>query len=60
MLKRRRQLSVYAVAGSDWMKYRPYKRFDPAYDSYYLRLSDSVFRELISTYRSEMTFISSK
>lgn len=42
----KRRLSVFAVNIADWMKYRPYPRFDPAYDGFYLRLANTVFEEL--------------
>ncbi|MFN0174069.1 MAG: DUF3843 family protein [Saprospiraceae bacterium] len=42
----KRRLSVFAVGTADWMKFRPYTRFSPQYDGYYLKLANQVFEEL--------------
>lgn len=42
----KRRISAVAVSAADWMKFRPYKEFDPAYDGYYLRLSNRIFNIL--------------
>lgn len=42
----KRRLSTFAVGTADWMQYRPYPRFAPEYDGFYLRLANSVFEAL--------------
>lgn len=42
----KRRISAAAVHTDDWMKYRAYARFQPAYDGFYLRLANDVFAEL--------------
>ncbi|MEI6411412.1 MAG: DUF3843 family protein [Bacteroidota bacterium] len=42
----KRRISAVAMNAADWMKFRPYKQFDPAYDGYYLRLSNRIFNIL--------------
>jgi hypothetical protein len=44
----KRNLSIFSVQTNDWMKYRPYERFSPSYDGFYLRLSNSIFEVLNS------------
>jgi hypothetical protein len=39
----KRRVSSFPVNIEDWMKFRPYERFTPHYDAFYLRLSNRVF-----------------
>ncbi|MCB9356847.1 MAG: DUF3843 family protein [Lewinellaceae bacterium] len=42
---RKRSLSTQALKTTDWMRYRPYTRFD-LYDGYYLKQANAVFEYL--------------